>query len=148
MIAEVLLIAAILGSGLMAGVFFAFSSFVMPALARRPTAEAVALIQAINVTVINWHFLGALFGTALLAMILPWFGNPWAIAGSLLYLGGTIGITVCANVPRNERLAKLGPAEAAAHWPDFHRGWVFWNHLRTLAAAGAALGYTLALLEL
>ena len=148
MITQALLIAAILGSGLIAGVFFAFSSFVMPALVRRPADEAAAAMQAVNVTVINWHFLGALFGTALLAVILPWFGNPWAMAGSLLYLGGTIGVTVFANVPRNERLAKLNPAEAASYWPGFHRGWTLWNHLRTLTAVGAAFSYTLALLAL
>src|SRR5258705_6992637 len=42
-----------LGAGLVAGVFFAFSSFVMAALARLPPAQAIAAMQSINVTVVN-----------------------------------------------------------------------------------------------
>jgi uncharacterized membrane protein len=41
-----LTIATALGSALVSGVFFAFSTFVMPALAARPTAEAIANIFA------------------------------------------------------------------------------------------------------
>lgn len=53
-----------LGSGLIAGVFFAFSTFVMTALARRPPAEGMAAMQAINVAVLNPLFLGVFVGTA------------------------------------------------------------------------------------
>jgi uncharacterized membrane protein len=53
-----------LGSGLMAGVFFAFSTFVMRALARRPFAEGIEAMQEINRTVLNPWFLGVFFGTA------------------------------------------------------------------------------------
>ena len=37
------------GSALVAGVFFAFSSFVMKVLARVPSAEGIAAMQSINV---------------------------------------------------------------------------------------------------
>ncbi|HLL90834.1 MAG TPA: hypothetical protein VK324_16150 [Tepidisphaeraceae bacterium] len=57
-------LAAALGSGLMAGVFFAFSAFVMRALGRLPAGEAVAAMRAINVAVINPLFLGVFLGTA------------------------------------------------------------------------------------
>lgn len=43
----VTLIAA-LGCGLVAGVFFAFSSFVMPALKRLPPAQGISAMQSIN----------------------------------------------------------------------------------------------------
>ena len=39
---------AALGSGLVAGIFFAFSNFVMKALARVPPAQGVAAMQSIN----------------------------------------------------------------------------------------------------
>ncbi len=55
---------AVLGSGLIAGTFFAFSSFVMPALARLPAAQGIASMQSINVVVINPLFLGVFVGTA------------------------------------------------------------------------------------
>jgi uncharacterized membrane protein len=48
--------AVALGSGLMAGIFFAFSTMVMPALSRIPPAQAIAAMQSINVVVINPWF--------------------------------------------------------------------------------------------
>lgn len=61
-----LTVAAALGSGLIAGVFFAFSNFVMKALSRVPSAEGLAAMQSINVMVLNPLFLGVFMGTAAL----------------------------------------------------------------------------------
>ncbi len=59
----VLVILCALGSGTIGGVFFAFSNFVMPALARIAPAEGIHAMQAINVTVLNRLFLGTFMGT-------------------------------------------------------------------------------------
>ncbi len=59
----VLVILCALGSGTIGGVFFAFSNFVMPALARIAPAEGIHAMQAINVTVVNRLFLGTFMGT-------------------------------------------------------------------------------------
>ena len=61
--------AGVLGSGLVAGVFFAFSSFVMRALGRLPESDGIAAMKAINVTVLNPGFFLAFFGTG--AICLP-----------------------------------------------------------------------------
>lgn len=53
-----------LGCGLVAGVFFAFSTFVMSALARLQPAQGIAAMQSINITAINPLFMMAIFGTA------------------------------------------------------------------------------------
>ena len=55
---------AVLGCAMMAGVFFAFSAFVMKALARLPAEQGVAAMQAINVAAVSFAFMAALFGTA------------------------------------------------------------------------------------
>jgi uncharacterized membrane protein len=81
-----------LGCGLIGGVFFAFSSFVMNALARLPAAQGIATMQSINVVVINPLFMTAFLGTAaacvLLAFssVLRWRepGAAYLLAGSLL----------------------------------------------------------------
>jgi len=65
-----LTLGAALGSGLIAGVFFAFSTFVMPALARLAPAQGVAAMQAINVAVLNRWFLGVFVGTAAACLLL------------------------------------------------------------------------------
>ena len=137
-----------LGSGLIGGVFFAFSTFVMKALAQLPVAEAVAAMQRINVVVLNAVFLGVFVGTAVLAgiSILAAF-FPWGTTRSFLllvagasYLLGSFGVTAAFNVPRNERLARMSSSsrEVAEYWPVYLREWLFWNHVRTLASVASA----------
>jgi uncharacterized membrane protein len=57
-------LATALGCGLVAGVFFAFSTFVMPALKRLPPAHGIAAMQSINTVAVTPAFMTALFGTA------------------------------------------------------------------------------------
>ncbi len=150
----VTLIAA-LGSGLVAGVFFAFSTFVMKALARLVPAEGLAAMQSINIVVLNPWFLGAFFGTALasaaaiVAGLMEWRANTSTllVAGGVLYLVGTIGVTMLCNVPRNEQLARIARTDetAVSAWTRYVPGWTAWNHVRTVAALAAAAAFTLAL---
>jgi hypothetical protein len=65
-----LIITTLLGSALVGGVFFAFSTFIMKALARVPSAEGIRAMQAINVVVINPAVMGVLIGTAILSAII------------------------------------------------------------------------------
>lgn len=139
--------AAAMGSGLVAGVFFAFSSFVMPALARIRPEQGIAAMQSINVTVINPLFMLLLFGTALLGILLDisvssrWGEqNNWLILmASVLYIVGSTGVTMVCNVPLNDSLADVqaGSSDATALWARFLEHWTFWNHVRTLTSAGA-----------
>jgi len=67
---RVLTLISALGCGLVGGIFFAFSAFVMKALNRLPPAQGIAAMQSINVTVINPLFMTAFFGTAAACAIL------------------------------------------------------------------------------
>ncbi len=60
------------------GIFFAFSSFVMRALAKMPDAEGIAAMQSINVVVINPSFLGAFVGSAAMLFSLGLMQNRGA----------------------------------------------------------------------
>ena len=144
-----------LGCGLVAGVFFAFSTFVMKALGKLPPAHAVAAMQSINVVVLNPWFLTLLVGSAAgcLALLLAGLTRaqdpraPYWLAGSLLYLGGTFVETRIVHVPRNDELASVAPEspEAAKLWSSYRPSWTGWNHVRTIAALAAAAAFTLAL---
>ena len=146
---------AALGCGLMAGVFFAFSSFVMKALARLPSAEGIAAIQSINVAVINPVFLGAFLGTAaacvlvILSTLLQWHEPrcTYLLVGGALYLVGTFLVTMLYNVPKNEALAAVAPAspDSASLWASYLTSWTAWNHLRAGAALAAAASLTIGL---
>lgn len=153
----VLAVAAAIGSGVIGGVFYAFSTFVMAALARLPAARGVAAMQSINIVVINPWFLGAFFGTGavcvaivILALAAGLRGWVWLLAGSALYLGGTILVTMLGNVPRNNALARAaadGP-DAARAWDHYVPGWTAWNHVRTACAIAASAAFIAALLAM
>jgi uncharacterized membrane protein len=142
---------AALGSGLVAGVFFAFSTFVMPALARIRPDQGIAAMQSINVTVINPLFMLVLFGTAVVALLLilgssPRWGRPgqwWIVLASVLYVFGTVGVTMICNVPLNSAMAEFRPgsADVVPLWERFLKTWTLWNHVRTLASTGACALY-------
>ena len=148
---------AAIGSGLIAGVFYAFSTFVMRALAQRPPVEGMAAMQAINVAVINPLFLGAFLGTAGVCAVAAagavtrWEqpGSAYVLAGAALYVVGTFGVTMVCNVPLNNALATVAPTDPAAGalWADYLRRWTTWNHVRTLAAALAMAAFILALAD-
>lgn len=151
----VLTFASALGCGMVAGIFFAFSVFLMKALTRLPQAQGIAAMQSINVAVINPGFFAVFFGTAvgclLLAVssLLGWHkpSAGYLLAGSLLYLVGTILVTIVFHVPRNDALAAVDPASAdgARLWADYVTSWTAWNHVRAAAALAAAALLTIAL---
>lgn len=152
-----LAVTAILGSAMIGGVFFAFSSFIMKALSRMPSSEGIAAMKSINVVVLNPSFLGTFMGTALISVLIAVlavmdFGTPaapWFLAGALSYLVGTFLVTGLGNVPLNKRLAAVslvGPG--AAHiWEHYLDRWTMLNTIRTGAAAAAALLLTLGLIQ-
>ena len=152
---DVMTLVSALGCGLVAGVFFGFSSFVMKALGQLPPAQGIAAMQSINVVVINPWFLAPFVGTAAAALVmaivslLRW-PDPRAaywLAGGVLYLVGTFLVTRACNVPLNDGLASVVPLspEAATRWAAFLSAWTAWNHVRTAAALAAAACFTLAL---
>lgn len=144
-----------LGCGLMAGVFFAFSSFVMSALGRLQPVQGMAAMQSINIMVINPSFMMVFLGTAVACIVLAIFSllkwnqpdTPYLLLGSLLYIIGTFLVTIVGNVPLNNVLANAKPdsPEAATLWSKYLTNWTLWNHLRTAAALAAAALLTIAL---
>lgn len=150
-------VAALLGSALIGGVFFAFSSFVMKALARVPSSQGVAAMQSINVVVINRSFIGAFIGTAVLSLgvvglALVRLDHPSAIyflGAAVSYVGGTFLVTMFGNVPLNDRLAAVSATDPATRgvWEHYLSRWTKWNHVRTAAAMVAALLYTTGLMQ-
>ena len=150
-------ITAMLGSALVGGVFFAFSSFVMQALARVPSSEGINAMQSINVVVINPSFLGAFMGTAALSLVVGGLAvvgwshpsAPYFLGGAMFYFVGTFLVTMVGNVPLNDQLAAVSATDPAAAelWEHYLARWTNWNHIRTAAAMVAALLYTLGLIQ-
>ena len=142
-----LVTATAVGCGIAGGVFFAFSTFVMPALDRLTPSQSIAAMQAINEAAPNPLFMLLLFGTAAASLALgisavKRWGEPGTalqLVGAALYLLAIV-VTVAYHVPHNDALARLDPnvADAGHRWSVYSAGWTAWNHVRTVAPIGAA----------
>jgi uncharacterized membrane protein len=147
---------AAIGSLLVSGVLFAFSSFVMAGLARIAADQGIAAMQSINVTVITTSFMLAFLGTGLVCVLLVASsylrrGQPGATlvaVASLTYIIGCIGVTLAFNVPLNDGLARVqvGTADARAYWGRFLAEWLVWNHVRTVASFAAGIFFVYAMI--
>jgi len=129
-------------NALVAGVFFAFSTFVMGAMNQTPPQSAAQTMQAINVVILRSPFIGLFVLSAVLSIAMPvwaWRSHDRAfvplLLSGVLYLGGIVAVTAICNVPLNDRLAATAPPGLAAYWPQYLQAWLPWNHVRTLAGA-------------
>ena len=139
----------------MAGLFFAFSAFEMETLGRLPPPQGIAAMQSINVAILNPIFFVVFFGTAAICLLLAvwsivrWSdsGAAWLLGGSVLYLVGTILVTIVVNVPMDDALAAVDPAseEGARLWVGYLTDWTRWNHIRTIACLAATAALIVAL---
>ena len=129
----------------------------MRALARVPSHDGIAAMQSINVVVLNPSFLGVFMGTTVMsglvaALSVQGWGTPSAplfLAGALLYIVGTFLLTGFGNVPLNIELAAISATDpkAISVWENYLDRWTLLNTIRTVAAAGATLMFTLGLLQ-
>jgi uncharacterized membrane protein len=109
-IRDLTLAGAVLTTGLMAGVFYAYAVSVNLGLAEQPDASYVATMNEINEKIQNRSFFPGFFGAlvfpiAALVAHLPHqrSGRFRLIAPAcVLYVGGSFLVTVLANVPLNE----------------------------------------------
>lgn len=151
-----LLIAATLGSGMMAGLFCSFSSFIMQALSEIPHSSGIAAMQAINRVIVKPSFLLVFWGTGLADALAVGFGWQqlnntaliWSIAGGVIYVTGILFITIAFNIPLNNRLESVDPksTEGSRVWETYLIIWVRWNHVRSIAAIASTLCLSIAVL--
>lgn len=137
-----------IGCGLMAGLYFAFSTFILQAFDRLGPEPAAAAMNAINVQIVRSLFMPLFLGTTLTSAVLAVIGlirigTPGGmamLAGGAIYVIGMFVVTMALNVPLNNALAAAGGGDVAEMWSRYIRNWSLWNHVRTLASTlGCAL---------
>src|SRR5699024_5982426 len=144
-----------IGCGLLAGVYFAFSTFVMMALGRVEPATGIAAMNAINTVIVRSLFMPLFLTTTLAAAalaVLAMFrlsetGALVMLVGGLVYVFGMFVVTMVCNVPLNNELLAVDPASArgGALWARFLQDWTAWNHVRTLSSVAAMICFVAAL---
>jgi len=146
---QALLLTAILGSGVVAGLCFTFGSFVMHALDDLGPPAAIRAMQSINARILKSLAMPLWLGTVPVGIgaALLSGGSPFAILGAALYTAGALLVTGLGNVPLNESLDTVHAesAEADARWREYLVRWGRLNTLRTILFMLATLGFGLAL---
>lgn len=141
-----MILALVIATALMAGIYFSFSVVVVKALAHRPGREGADAMNQINEVILKTSFMPLFFASSLLyAGLLLWsvfFSNTVQadlIAASLFYLIGMFGVTAFGNVPLNNRLKQSADDadQLLSNWRRYTRVWVKLNHLRTLSCVAA-----------
>jgi uncharacterized membrane protein len=126
----------VVGCGLIGGVFFAFSAFVMSGLNRLPPSRATAAMQSINVTAQHPPLMLALFGTAAVCgspaspdapahwqhFITLWTLANHARAALSLAACALLAVAVLQGAPAGKpgampHLKTNGPAGSSSVWP-------------------------------
>jgi uncharacterized membrane protein len=156
--ADIVLVAAVIAMGLLAGLFYFSSIAVMPALTAADDRTLVDAMQQMIVKIENPFFFLTLLGAPVLAGVAlsqaRRSGSPktagWIVAGLAFYTVMVV-ITFAVHFPLNDDLKNAGdPAQIEnlrAVRDDFVTPWVAWDIVRTLAttAAFGALAWALVL---
>jgi uncharacterized membrane protein len=147
-IGAILTVLGIVGAGLMAGVYYTFSTFTMAGLRRLPASEGAAAMQAVNLEAPRPPLMSVFFGTALVGVGLyvlaisdfEGFSSLLSISGASLYISSIV-ITGVFNVPLNDRLeaANPGSPQGISVWTDYQRRWTRFNHLRVAVSTASVL---------
>jgi uncharacterized membrane protein len=152
MIETALLWFCALGCGLIGGLYFAFSAFIMRALRDIDRVAGIAAMNSINTAILRSAFMPLFLGTTLAGAALVVVGllqggstrGGLLIAGGLVYVIGMFVVTMAFNVPLNNALLRGGESDAAT-WQRYLVSWTRWNHLRTLASLVASALFIAAL---
>ena len=129
--------------GIMAGVYFTFSAFVMRSLDAIEAPAGMLAMQSINRVIVKSPFLPIFFGSTITCAALVVVaiadisaaGSISMLVGGAAYVIGMFVVTVAGNVPLNNRLETTvadGPG-GPAMWELYLKRWTVWNHVRTLA---------------
>jgi uncharacterized membrane protein len=154
-VAGVVLIAATMAVGLMAGVFGLYANTIMRGLGRTDDRTFVGAFQSIDRAIINPLFLATFFAALILTgaagvLHIGDDGLAWIVVAFVLYLIGLV-ITFAVNVPLNDAIKAAGEPDAidvAGVRARFDEArWSRWNLVRALltTASFACLACALAL---
>jgi len=154
--ASIVLGAAVIAMGLVAGLYFFSTIAVMPALTAADDRTLVDAMQQMIAKIENPAFFLIFLGApALAAVALSQARRSgaartagWIVAGLVLYTVMVV-VTFAVHIPLNEELKEAGdPARIenlAAVRDDFVTPWVAWDIVRTLASTAAFGSLTWAL---
>ena len=143
----IILIISIVFSGLMAGLFYAWSISVTPGLAKIKDASYLHAFQSMNRAILNPLFFVVFFGLVVLLPLLSYFtfqhstGNQFwlVVSATVVYFVGIMAVTIAGNIPLNNKLEALQiesmtPEQMDEFRKGFESKWNRLNHIRTISS--------------
>jgi uncharacterized membrane protein len=137
-----LIVLAVL-TGVMAGIYFTFSVFLIKAMNELPALQAAQAMNKINDVIVNTLFLPIFFGSTLwyaglvISAFADWQGQSSVlqIIAAAVYVVGMFVVTAFGNVPLNNRLKELenDDENLATYWHKYQGTWIRLNHIRTIS---------------
>ncbi len=134
-------------TGLIAGLFYAYSCSINLGLGRLPDEAYLTAMQSINKAILNPVFFISFTGTLILLPVCTYLhyrqpGSPKFILlliATTLYLAGVFGVTIFGNVPLNENLARFDFSvasieEISRERINFEKPWNRLHQIRTFAS--------------
>lgn len=149
--------AALMLTGLSAGLFYAWSVSVIPGTQKIDDLSYLNTMQNINREILNPAFFIVFFGSLIALVCATYFSYGMSTTGfwllvmaTLTYLVGTVGVTGMGNVPLNNELealniAKLSTNEIAGFREHYE---LRWNKLHTYRMLFSVLSFIIAVLAL
>ena len=157
---SIALIITTLFSGLIAGLFYAWSISVTPGIGRINDESYLSAFQSMNRAIINPLFIIAFMGLVVLLAYTAYsfYGTPQTtrfrltLSAAILYIGGVMVITIAGNVPLNNNLEALkidtmSADQMAAFRNGFENKWNTFNTIRTVSSSASFLLLILACLQ-
>lgn len=151
---DIILVITATLTALQAGLFYAWSCSVMLGFARLNDREFVTAMQATNRAILNPVFFVSFFGAPVFLIISTIFHyyQPhrfwFLLAATVVFLGGTFGVTMFGNVPLNNRLDRFDLKAAteeqiALQRKNFERPW---NNLNAVRAVSSTISVILVII--
>jgi len=150
-----MIILLIVMTGLMAGIYFAFSIFIMKSFSELPVQQAAQVMNKINDVIVNTWFLPLFFGSTLwYAALFVWSFADWQqnqsmllVAAALIYIIGMFLVTAFGNVPLNNALkaSESNNELLERAWDIYLRKWTLLNHFRTISCIASCVVLCIAL---
>ncbi|MFG1948812.1 DUF1772 domain-containing protein [Nonomuraea sp. NPDC048826] len=135
----ILPLVALVLHGALAGLFYAFSMSVMPALDAVAPDRAEEVMRSINKKIVNpWlfiAFIGAPVASLVAGLLADGPAAVWFFAAAGVSAVGSFLVTAVVNVPMNNAVDA-----GTMPWKEYSPRWTAWNTVRTVASlAGLAL---------
>lgn len=152
-ISSISLFLSIITTALSAGLFYGWVVSVIPGTQKISNQAYLETMQSINQEILNPGFFSIFFGAALLLIIATFFQYKFKVdttfylilSAMLIYVLGTIGVTMFGNVPLNNYVETLDLSTfAAADFKEARKVYeAKWNQLNLVRTVAAVVSFCL-----